>query len=728
MGSTIADKVTAQVLLPRPFDRGFTYAFDQAPALGAWVKVPFGPSTLVGVVWDLQGAAVNPAKLKEAQQILPAAPMPAAQRALVEHLATETMMTRGEALRLALPPHEALDPKASEIRISRAPAPPEDLPANRRPSPGQQRLVDLLQDGEWERGALLRVAQVSPAVLNGLLRKGIAVRRKVVPEPAAPRLRPRADLPLNAEQTRAAAALTRALAQDTFAAFLLDGVTGSGKTHVYFAAMAAALRDGKQVLWLLPEIALTDQLRVRFADHFGQEPLIWHAQAGAGAKARTWRLAASGIPCVVLGARSALHCNFANLGLIIVDEEHEQALKQADLGSYHARDMAEHRARLSRAVFVAGSATPSLESEWRARQGQLIRLLLRERFDAAQVPELALVDLRDHPPKRGRWLSSPLIRAVQDRLDRGEQALLFLNRRGYAPLSICADCGHRLECQQCSAWLVEHRFFGELHCHLCGQSAPKPPCCPACAAEDSLIPCGPGIERLMEEATRTFPRARIAVFSSDTLRTPEETRTAFAAVQSGALDLLVGTQVLAKGLDFPNLTLVGAVDADLGLSNEDLRAGERTFQLLHQVTGRAGRGGKPGRALIQTRAPDSDLMQALVAHDRQAFYDGELRRRQGFAMPPFSRLAALMIAHENPETLAEVAHSLAKRLPQAAGVEVWGPSPARLPLVRGWHRKRFVVRVPLGKRPQSFMAAWLRDHKFPAKARVTIDIDPLSFT
>jgi len=715
--------VTAQVLLPRPFDQAFTYAFDQMPEPGAWVEVPFGPMRLIGAVWDLAGEDVDPAKLKDAHQILPAVPMPEAQRALVDRIASETMMTRGEALRLAMPPRDALNPKATETRIFRVQA-----PADLKFSTGQQRLLDTLGNREWERRALLDAAQVSPAILSGLIKKGAAVREKVVPTPTLPKWYPRADLPLNSEQTVAAQTLIEAMEADSFAAFLLDGVTGSGKTHVYFAAIEAALKAGKQVLWLVPEIALTNQLRARFADHFGEEPLIWHSEAGAGAKARAWRLAASGAPCVVLGARSALHCNFTNLGLVIVDEEHEQALKQAEMGTYHARDMAEHRARLSSAVFVAGSATPSLESEWRARQGSLRRLRLLERFGAAQVPKMEVADLRLTPPEKGRWLAPPLISAVQETLARGEQAMLFLNRRGYAPLSLCGECGHRLECHQCSAWMVEHRFLGELHCHLCGTPAPKPPTCPSCGAEDSLIPCGPGIERLMEEATKTFAGARIGVFSSDTLRTPEETRAAFQAVQDGALDLLIGTQVLAKGLDFPNLTLVGAVDADLGLSNEDLRAGERTFQLLHQVTGRAGRGGKPGRAIIQTRAPDSGLMQALIAHDRQAFYDMELRRRESFEMPPFSRLAALMIAHENPEKLEEVAHGLAKILPQAEGVEVWGPSAARLALVRGWHRKRFVIRVPMGKRPQSFMAAWLKDHKFPSKTRVTIDIDPLSFT
>ncbi len=717
------EKTTAQVLLPRPFDQAFTYQFESPPSLGAWVEVPFGASALVGVVWDLQvGDGLDLARLRAVLGVLDVPPMAAAQRALIARLAAETMMTLGAALRLAMPPRHALFPKATDTRLFRVQA-----PADLRLSVRQQRLVDRMGTEEWERRNLLDATQASPAILTALVKKGAVVKERAIPEVRPPRYRA-APTTLSGEQAEAAEAIATALTTRAAARFLLDGVTSSGKTHVYFAAIARALDLGRQVLWLVPEIALTNQLRDRFVTHFGAEPLIWHSEAGAGAKARTWRIAAAGEPCVILGARSALHANFTNLGLVIVDEEHEQALKQTDMGAYHARDMAEHRAQLSQAVFVMGSATPSLETEHRARTGQVHRLVLRQRHNLAPPPEIALLDLRRDRPERGRWLAPTLIAQVQDTLHQGQQAMLFLNRRGYAPLSLCANCGRRVECHQCSAWLVEHRFLGTLQCHLCGTPAPKPSVCPACDAPDSLVPCGPGIERLMEEAVRTFADARIGVFSSDTLRTPAETRAAFAAVADGSFNLLIGTQVLAKGLDFPELTLVGVVDADLGLCNEDLRAGERTFQLLHQVIGRAGRGRVPGRALVQTRAPDSSLMQALVAHDRAGFYSMELQRRQAFSMPPFARLAALMVADENPERLQGVVHDLHKIAPQAQGVDLWGPAPARLPLVRGWHRQRFVVRVPKGKRPQSFIAAWLQDFKFPSKTRVSIDIDPLSFT
>ncbi len=723
MPSGFVEKTTAQVLLPRPFDQAFTYQFESPPPLGAWVEVPFGSSALIGVVWDKRGKeGLDLARLRSVLGVLEIPPMAAAQRTLIARLAAETMMTLGAALRLAMPPRLALFPKATETRLFRVQA-PGDL----RLSDRQQTVLDSMGAKEWERSELIRATQASSAILTALIKKGVVLKERVIPEVRAPLYRD-APTSLNSEQTDAANTIAAALDTREAGRFLLDGVTGSGKTHVYFASIARALALGRQVLWLVPEIALTDQLRERFVIHFGAEPLVWHSEAGTGAKARAWRIAAAGRPCVILGARSALHVNFTNLGLVIVDEEHEQALKQTDMGAYHGRDMAEHRAHLSQAVVVLGSATPSLETEHRARTGHLHRLTLRQRHKLAPPPRIVVVDLRRSPPKRGRWLAPALITQVQDTLNRGQQAMLFLNRRGYAPLSLCANCGRRVECHQCSAWLVEHRFLGTLQCHLCGTPAPKPTVCPACDALDSLVPCGPGIERLMEEAVKTFSDARIGVFSSDTLRTPAETRAAFAAVADGSFNLLIGTQVLAKGLDFPELTLVGVVDADLGLCNEDLRAGERTFQLLHQVTGRVGRGQVPGRALIQTRTPDSDLMQALIAHDRAGFYTMELQRRQAFSMPPFARLATLMVADENPERLQGVVHDLHKIAPHAEGVDLWGPTPARLPLVRGWHRQRFVVRVPKGKRPQSFITAWLKDFKFPSKTRVSIDIDPLSFT
>lgn len=718
------DRIMAGVLVPRPFDRLFTYEFDELPPLGTWVEVPFGPSALRGVVWSYEMPdELNLGKLRSASQVYTAPPMNEGQRDLIDLIAAETLMKRGEALRLAMPPKDALTPKATQTQVFKVQA-----PASLSFSKGQQALLDTMGQGTWEKKELLTAAGVSAAVFAGLKKKGAVAAEKVVPTLTPPTYGNASNLSLNEEQQVAAAKIEAALREEKFQSFLLDGVTGSGKTHVYFKAIEATLAAGKQVLWLVPEIALADQLRERFTQAFGSPPLVWHSEAGAGAKSAAWRLAGQGAACVILGARSALHCNFQNLGLVIVDEEHEQALKQTDMGTYHARDMAEHRARLAHAVFLMGSATPSLESELRAREGQVERLVLRQRFGLAQRPKIELIDMRATPPAKDTWLSPPLIAGVEDALAAGDQAMLFLNRRGYAPLSLCSSCGHRMACHQCSAWMVEHRFLGDLQCHLCEARAPKPPQCPSCEAEDSLMPCGPGIERLMEEAVKTFPGASIGVFSSDTLRTAEETRAAFAAVRHGSFNLLIGTQVLAKGLDFPNLTLVGVVDGDLGLSNEDLRAGERTFQLLQQVTGRAGRGVKPGRALIQTRAKETDLMQALAAHDRKAFYDMELERRRNFSMPPFSRLAALMVAHENPEVLEEVVHKLAQTAPQVEGLDLWGPSTARLALIRGWHRKRFVVRVPKGKRPQSFFQAWLKDVKFPSKTRINIDIDPLSFT
>ena len=622
---SLAEKILAQVLLPRPFDKAFTYEFKDVPKLGSWVEVPFGSSKLLGVVWkNHEGEGLDIARLKPVFCVLDAPPMDVAQLKLLSRIAHETMMPLGAALRLAMPPRDALYPKATQTRLFRT-----LLPQETRLTARQHLVLDQMGDEEWEPNDLLGVEGASAGIISALVKRGAVIREKRVPHATVSPYRPVATT-LNAEQAEVVRGIEVALTRGETESFLLDGVTGSGKTHVYFAAIERALAANKQVLWLVPEIALTDQLRDRFTAHFCTPPLIWHSDAGPKAKAWAWRVAARGEACVVLGARSALHCNFTNLGLLIVDEEHEQAFKQTDMGAYHARDMAEHRAKLSKAVFLMGSATPSLESEHRARIGEVRRLILRQRHGVASPPQISLLDLRRTPPKKGHWLAPALINQVHETLNQGHQGILFLNRRGYAPLSLCSNCGYRVDCHQCSAWMVEHRFLDTLQCHLCGTSAPKPDKCPACEAEDSFVPCGPGIERVMEEAAKIFPSARIGVFSSDTLRDAAETRAAFDAVAAGQFNLLIGTQVLAKGLDFPKLALVGVIDADLGLSNEDLRAGERTFQLLHQVAGRAGRGEVSGRAILQTRAPESALMQALASHDRAGFFDMELRRRKAF--------------------------------------------------------------------------------------------------
>jgi primosomal protein N' (replication factor Y) len=529
------------------------------------------------------------------------------------------------------------------------------------------------------------------------------------------------------EQADAANALAGKARAGGFSVTLLDGVTGSGKTEVYFEAVAAALEQGRQVLILLPEIALGAQFLGRFARRFGAKPAEWHSDLGHTERRQTWRDVAEGRARVVVGARSALFLPFPDLGLIVVDEEHESSFKQEDVVVYHARDMAVVRGSIEKIPVMLVSATPSLETMVNVQQGRYAQLHLPARHGGAVLPEIRVVDLRREKPERQRFLAPPLVKALETTLAAGEQAMLFLNRRGYAPLTLCRTCGHRLQCPNCTSWLVEHRFTARLQCHHCGHAEPMPPLCPECGEAGTLAACGPGVERLAEEVAARFPDARVAVMASDTLSGPRAAAEMVDRVQSHEIDILIGTQVVAKGHHFPMLTLVGVVDADLGLAGGDLRAAERTYQLLHQVAGRAGRAERPGRVFLQTFMPEHPVIGALVRGDRDGFLAAEAEERLRFGMPPFGRLAALIVSAPDDGEADFVAQAFARAAPQMPGLEVLGPAPAPLAVLRQRHRRRFLVKVRRGVNVQAVVRDWLGRVKVPGTTRVYVDIDPYSF-
>jgi primosomal protein N' (replication factor Y) (superfamily II helicase) len=504
-------------------------------------------------------------------------------------------------------------------------------------------------------------------------------------------------------------------------------VPGAGKTEVYFEAIAAALAMGRQALVLLPEIALTAQWLKRFEDRFGCTPAAWHSGLTSLERRETWRAIAEGRVGVVVGARSALFLPFAALGLIVVDEEHDTSYKQEDGVTYNARDMAVVRARLVAAPIVLASATPSLESVTNVTAGRYGALHLPDRHGGQRLALISAVDLKKYPPERGRWLSPPVVDAMRKTLAAGEQTLLFLNRRGYAPITLCRACGHGIECPQCSAWLVEHRFRRTLICHHCGYTEPPALACKSCGAADQFVACGPGVERLAEEAHELFPEARIELFTSDTLMSRDEATEAIDRMTNGEIDILIGTQMAAKGHHFPNLTLVAVVDADLGLNGGDLRAAERTFQLLYQVAGRAGREDRPGRALVQTHMPEHPVMQALVANDRDRFVAAELADRSTAGMPPYGRLASLIVSGPDPAAVDNVCAALARRAPRQDGITVLGPSVAPMSLLRGRHRRRFLLKAARDIAVQPLLHGWLQHIGLPGSVRLQVDVDPYSF-
>jgi primosomal protein N' (replication factor Y) len=532
---------------------------------------------------------------------------------------------------------------------------------------------------------------------------------------------------LSADQAAAAAFLRDAVDAQKFGVTLLEGVTGSGKTEVYLEAVARALRDGGQALVLLPEISLSVQFLQRFTARFGTAPAVWHSELTPAVRRETFRAVAEGRAAVVVGARSALFLPFPDLRLIVVDEEHEGAFKQEDGVMYHARDMAVVRAKFSGAAAVLVSATPSLETVENVRAGRYARVVLAARHGGAVLPKVTALDLRAHPPERGKFLSPVLVAAMRETLARGEQAMLFLNRRGYAPLTLCRHCGHRFSCPNCTAWLVEHRKFRRLICHHCGHGAAMPDKCPACEAEQNFAAIGPGVERIAEEVAEIFPDARALVMASDIITGPKEAAEAARKILEREVDIVIGTQMVAKGWHFPGLTLVGVVDADLGISGGDLRAGERTVHMLHQVAGRAGRAQAPGRVVLQTFAPEHPVIAALLSGDLAAFMAQEARERRPGHWPPFGRLAALIVSAADERLADAAARALARSAPAGAGLEILGPAPAPFALLRGRHRRRLLLKAGKNIDVQTTVREWLARTEILRQVRVDVDIDPVSF-
>ena len=723
---TLAMSRIAQVLLPLPLPEAFDYAEPEGMDLrvGELVAVPLGSRMVSGAVVGLKDAHGHNRPLKEvaARHAEPA--LPAGALEFIDWAARYAVDSPGQPLAIAMRGARAPKPKPEKVLL-----PTGAKPA--RMTPAREKVLAAAEAGALAPQALAAAAGVSGAVIKGLIAEG-ALQVELRETPAAfaepDPLRP--GPPLNASQAAAAVELKALLAEGGFQAALIDGVTGSGKTEVYLEAVAAVLAadPDAQVLVLLPEIALTQAVIARFTERFGAEPGEWHSAITPPRRRRVWEAVAMGRCRIVIGARSALFLPFRKLALIVVDEEHDGSYKQDEGFIYHARDLAVARAKIEQAGVVLASATPSLESLWNAEQGRYRWLRLKSRHGKAVLPKIDLIDLRQTPPEPGRWLSWPLVQAMAETFERGEQSLLFLNRRGYAPLVLCKACGERLCAPDTQSWLVEHRYSGRLICHLTGFSMPRPDRCPHCGAKDSLTSIGPGVERVAEEVAQLFPEARLAVFSSDTIAHPEAARELIGQMQAGEIDVLVATQAAAKGHNFPNLTLVGVVDADLSLRGGDLRAGERTYQLLAQVSGRAGRADRSGRALLQTWCPEHAVMQALKAQDRDAFIAAEMAERRAAGLPPFGRLAAVILSGPDAQALETYARALAAAAPNGEGVEVYGPADAPLALIRGRRRKRFLVRTDRNVDLQAFMSTWrARGPKPPGQIRVSVDIDPYNF-
>jgi primosomal protein N' (replication factor Y) len=692
---------------------------------GSVVVAPLGPRQIVGIVWEAERLPANEvpdAKLRPLAGVLPVPPLKTALRRLIEWTADYYCAPLAAVARMVLASGGALRGPATMTEYRLSGGVPERL------TPQRLAAIEALEGEQATIRELAGLAGVSEGVLRGLVNQGVLEPVQVDcdrPYPAA-----KADFAvpeLSPAQEEVAKRFVAAVEASAFTPFLLDGVTGSGKTECYLEAAARAIELGRQTLVLLPEIALTEAFLRRFEDRFGTPPVVWHSSLKSTERRRAWRAIAAGEAQVVVGARSALFLPYADLGLIVVDEAHEVSFKQDDGVRYNARDVAVMRARFESIPVVLASATPALESLQMAESGVYERLVLKTRFGGASMPAIDTIDLTEEPPPRGRWIAPRLVAEMEERLARREQSLLFLNRRGYAPLTLCRNCGFRFECPNCSAWLVEHRLSRRLACHHCGHETRPPPACPECGELDCLVACGPGVERIADEVAEILPQARVEVVTSDTINTPEKAAAFVARAEAGAIDVIVGTQLVTKGFHFPDLTLVGVIDADLGLEGGDLRAAERTYQQVAQVAGRAGRGAKPGEVFIQTRHPDAPVIKALAAGNRDAFYEAETEARRHAGAPPFGRWAAIIVSSEDEAEAREAANRIGATRPQVEDVAILGPAAAPLSLLRGRYRYRLLINARRSAQVQDVIRDWLGSLQFPQGVRVSIDIDPYSF-
>lgn len=718
------------VLLPLPFNEPFDYKIEGEAVLGELVRVPFGREVHVGVVWKKgKSSNLDESKIKPIMERINFPPLSAELRKFIEFVSGYNMAFAGQVLKMVLSVRQVFDdPKMTVLYELSGKTLAE---AKLKNSDARWRVINFLKFAPFNRQDIAAGAGVGQSVIKAMIDAGVL--RPVLIEDKKEFEKPNAaykKVNLTDEQKEAAVQLVGEIGNG-FNVTLLDGVTGSGKTEVYFEAVARALELGQQVLILVPEIGLTSQWLGRFERRFGVKPAKWHSALGNRERIDTWKAVIEGRAKVLVGARSALFLPYQNLGLIVVDESHDQSFKQEDAVNYQGRDMAIVRAKYEQIPIILSTATPDLETVVNVEEGKYDIVELKSRFAAAVLPKIKIIDLKQDKPVRGSWgvswLAPTLANALKENLERQEQSMLFLNRRGYAPLVICRDCGHRIQCPNCTAWLTEHRRVGNLVCHHCGYVTPIPKECPECHSETGLTACGPGVERVAEEVKFRFPTARVKILSSDITTNFAEVSQVIHEMEEGNVDILIGTQILAKGHHFPSLTLVGIVDADLGLMGSDLRASERTFQLLSQVAGRAGRGEKKGIVYLQTLYPENAVLQALVENNREKFLALEKKTRRLLKMPPFGKLAAVIVSGPNQEETEKTALWLGQTAPNNEFVSTLGPAPAPIFMLRNKFRYRLLLKTAKNIRIQDVLRDWLKRIKIPGRVRVEVDIDPYSF-
>ncbi len=722
---------TVGVMLPLPFDKPFDYTAGFDAQVGQIVEVPFGKEKQIGVIWSLEATScLDKNKIKPIAKVFDFPPLKAELKEFICWVARYNMAPIGSVLKMVISVRSVFEP--SPLTVLYTLSGKTLAEAKLKNSDARWHVMDLLKHAPYTRQEIANGAGVSQSVIKPMIDAGVLIpiymeNKKEFTEPVGDYQK----VDLTAEQTKAADLLCRKVGSG-FSVTLLDGITGSGKTEVYFEAVATALEQGTQVLILVPEISLTTQWLKRFQNRFGVRPACWHSELSVKERTDTWKAIIEGRVKVIVGARSALFLPYTKLGLIVIDESHDHSFKQEDAVNYQGRDMAVVRAKIEKFPVILSTATPSLETLVNVEEGKYDCVKLKSRYANAVLPDIKIVDMKKDRPQRGEWgiswLAPTLVNALRNNLERGEQSVLFLNRRGYAPLMICRDCGHRIQCPSCSAWLTEHKKAHKLMCHHCGYVDDIPEVCPHCGSAEGLTACGPGVERVAEEVCMRFPAAKVDILSSDSATSFTAVSKVISKMERRETDILIGTQIIAKGHHFPNLTMVGIVDADLGLMSSDLRAAEQTYQLLSQVAGRAGRGDKHGTVYVQTLHPESNVLNALLTGDREIFMNFERESRRLLHYPPYGKLAAIIISGANQQQAAAVASAFGQTAPSTENISVLGPAPAPMFMLRDKYRYRLMLKTTRNMNIQQILREWLRMVNVPSSVRVEIDIDPYSFT
>lgn len=722
-----------KVLIPNVINTGYDYRLTAKAEVGDFVRVTVMNRQYVGVIIGNGDSNLDVSKIKPIIEVCNFGHLSHSDIDWIYKMSNWTLMAPGAVLRLILNvPDAFLPPKTEQLyRVN--------FDSKVKMTDARQSVFDAFQSNDNDAMSvndIINIAHVGNAVIKGMIKSGALVESMVREKTNNDFVYEYFDtknVVLNKEQQSAANILKTAINKNEFSVHLLDGITGSGKTQVYFDAVLNAYNNGKSVLLMMPEIALTAQFMDRFKQRFGNPPVVWHSNLTSARRRNIWQGVARGDIRIVVGTRSALFLPWQNLGLIVVDEEHDPSYKQEDMGNYHARDMAVLRAKIANFPVVLASATPSVETLHNVALGKYNRIRLMSRFGGATLPKIETIDMRTARPdvykindeEKSGNLSPKLCDEIRNTLDEHKQVMLFINRRGFAPIVQCKKCGWVCECPDCSMSMNYHKHLNKMVCHMCGKMASVPRTCPKCGADVSMR--GAGLEKIEEEISVKFPNAKTALVSSDTIMSREALERLVHKMENGEIDIVIGTQILAKGHHFPNLTLVGVVDADMGLFGTDFRSGEHTFQQLFQVAGRAGRGEFPGRVLLQTYNPEHPVIRAICSGDRDEFMGNDMKSRRAAKMPPFGQLIAVIVEANKETTLKKYCDDLARVAPQLNGGKIMGPIAAQIYQIRNWYRMRFLVSGTANANLQPIVRDWLNKIKTPTNVRVKIDVNPMNF-